>query len=184
MYYNGLKMAHYTDPDKRTRVISKPFKRGVPKLTKKVIIAAVALVAVGGLAWLTYSYVQKQNNKYSTACTDKSANGVLNKTVPYFQPNQYQELGKLVDQITTYPNFDKDPNCLAILMTYYINISDNVKAREYYDKLVVVYQPKKGYDKSIKAYAKTPEYYLSMVQFLEKQAEQSKKNTYYGPAVQ
>lgn len=173
-------MAHYTDPDKQTRVISKPFKQGVPKPTKKVIIIVLAVIAVGIVAWLAYNHFQKQNDKYSTACTDKSANGVLDKSVAYLQPQQHLELGKLVDQISTLPDVDKDPNCLAVMVTYYINITDQIKAKQYYDQLKLVYQPKKGYDNAIKGKVMTPEAMGPIVDFLQKQAENFKKNSYYG----
>jgi len=101
----------------------------------------------------------------------------------YMPPGNNQELKSIVDSIFELEGYEKDPNCLIVITTYYVNLSDPLNTRKYYEELNKVFNQNIGYSPIIAANSLTPEQLKSVVDFLEQQSEQIKANRIYGPAV-
>ncbi len=143
----------------------------------KVLVAVLAVALVVTAIWITYQNTRKPASKVttSTACTDKSADGILGKAAPALAQSQAAKLQPVVEKIKTLKDYNRDPNCLAVITTYYVNISDAKNARTNYDLLIKVYQPNKGYDPVIANGVSSPAAYKANIDFLDKQIEQTKK---------
>lgn len=150
-------------------------KKKLPYIIAGVVII-VALILVG--VWVGLKKSQPSKPKaatVSTACTDKSANGILAQAAPLLKPTQRAQLKPIVDKIKALPDYDRDPNCLAVVTVYYVNLGDSTNARQYYEKLNAVYKPNKGYDNAIIS-APRPYKLKSSIEFLEKFKQDLIKN--------
>ncbi len=81
------------------------------------------------------------------------------------------ELETLVGKIAETKDYDTNQDALYILVTYYIKTSNATKAREYLDKLMLMYDGSKGFSKKLGS-TKTILQLEADVIFLEKQASQ------------
>jgi hypothetical protein len=52
------------------------------------------------------------------------SSAILKQAKPNLDPTKAAELSKDVDQITAIPDYQKDANCMYIITSYYVNISD------------------------------------------------------------
>lgn len=86
-------------------------------------------------------------------------------------PSDVDRLQPIVQQMESSVGYEDDPNCVYVVMTYYINTSDSEKATQLYNQLVQAYDPDEGYDQSIAARAKSPEEVKPTIEFLQSIAE-------------
>lgn len=86
-------------------------------------------------------------------------------------PSEVDRLQPVAQQMEASDGYDNDPNCVYVVLTYYINVSDGEKATQLYNRLVQVYNPDEGYDESIASRAQSPEEVRSTVEFLQSTAE-------------
>ncbi len=101
---------------------------------KQLVILAVGLVVLLGLIAGVWETV------FATNCEDylPKGQGSLSYT-------QNDTLKMTVDKMRSVKNYDKNPDCLNVITTYYINTSDYQNAKLYMDKLEKVYNPHNGF---------------------------------------
>ncbi len=182
MYYNAPKMSHKFKKTSKV-VVSGEIKQShhLPSLKKNkkswLIIGLVTGLVVLASATGYFLYKQKvADNAVSTACTDKSANGILDKAAKVIAPSQVAELQPIVKQIETLKNYDQDPNCLGVITTYYINISDSQNAQVTYAKLDKFYKPSTGYNSAINGKVLSPAGMKPTINLLKARAQRIKDN--------
>ena len=110
----------------------------------------IVLVLVGGLAYWGF---YRQTHKYSSAfdeCNGKSSSPIYSKAASLMSPTASGSLKVVVDNMKIMKNSEKDPSCLYAQVTYYLNIGDTPNAKIYFDKLKKVYNPKKGFVKTLR----------------------------------
>jgi hypothetical protein len=162
--------------------------RTLPKL--KIAGVVFVILLIGSLGWWGYAQLRmRSSHRQTTTCTDNTSGDVLPQAVAILQlptkksKTKNKQLKPIAAKIQTLPGYDKDPNCLYVVTEYYIGLGDSQNARTYFDKLSSVYDTKNGYDPSIKGLAATPETLKLRVEWLEKQSEIFKNNSFYGPKV-
>lgn len=138
------------------------------KLAIPIILAVVAVVILAGAAGGWY-FVQKGNDSTTLTCP----NSIMSEAVPILgsTTTDLTTRGALVDKILTTDNYSSEPNCLAILTSYYIDVSDVDQAKYYNDLLAQNYNESTGYQSPISGYLLPPAGYSEQITFLEKQAE-------------
>jgi hypothetical protein len=147
------------------------------KKSRIIFYSILAAVIAIPLSYLLVVYVQSYRRV--AACDSilpkaSAYTGEINTSV-----NKIEEFRKIVGEVKTYKKFDKDPNCLAIIVTYYTNASDSGNARLYYKKL----QDMKVTNKQISTWlklGKTPiEDMGKRIAVIEKNEANNKKNVTY-----
>jgi hypothetical protein len=124
--------------------------------SKKVRVGSLllAVVLAGGIGT---AFFMKKKNEPAAVCTNPTNVQLLKEAAHNLAPNKNQELKKSVDKIKTLKDYEKDPNCLNPIVTYYANIGDSKNASLYMTKLNEKYDASKGFDKSISNSAPTIE---------------------------
>ncbi|HTE22434.1 MAG TPA: hypothetical protein VK674_05340 [Candidatus Limnocylindria bacterium] len=156
-------------PRQRAKTLARRIVRH--KRFKPAVIALVVIVALGSFA----AYMGRDKKAPVVApegpkCTYR----MLEKARLSLDASKVAKLEPAVGEIEQIPGYDQDPNCLFVVLTYYINISDAAKARELLNKLEKVYTPSEGYETVIVEQAKTPKELRPMVKFLEEEAARYK----------
>ena len=155
----------------------------LPKRLRNIIILSVGLAALVTAGVGLYNYQNKRLAKLKSACTS-SASGILLEASSFLAPEKSTELKPIVEKIRALPNYDKDPNCLNVVVIYYINTTDPKNAREMFDKLTKVYNPKRGFADVLKVPAgKDIDQLRTGVEFVEKLDQEFRNNTFFGPEV-
>ena len=180
MYYNDPKMSHKLKKPSKV-VVSGEMKQSHPgssvnNYKRPLILISVVLVIVGGVGFAARHAINRQSSqpKAPNACTSKAANGVLAQAAQSLGPDKVKELGESVNKIKTLKKYDQDPNCLAVLTIYFINISDAKNARTYYEQLNKLYQPT-SYDAVLGGKVPAPALMKRTVEFLEAQTKALKE---------
>ena len=171
-------------------VVGKPVGFRDSKIYKKLIYVVSALIVIGLITaiYVVISiraikpanlYTSTLDNKIILKCDDHSENGILYLASGQLDPKDTTKLKDIVYNIENIKDFDKNPDCLNIVTTYYINISDYASSQKYLDKLNTVYDPSKGFSSVIErsGNAKTIESIRSDVTFLKQQTDNTKKNS-------
>jgi type II secretory pathway pseudopilin PulG len=194
MYYNDPKMSRkHKKPSKV--VVSGEIKQQHHSLKVKrphisrrmLIIVLICLIvfAAAAAAYFVYNSRHKKAVKQasvSAQCSELYLNGYYTPTDKGLVVNSKRDLKPLVTKIQALPGYDTDANCLVVVVEYYINLSDAKNSKLYYDKLTTAYAAK-GYVAVLKPIARTPTQLKPIVEFLQLQLEESKKNMLYGPKV-
>ncbi len=118
-----------------------PFRLGRRKLV--VIIILLLLIAAAGYYW--YTKQQAAKTAKNPVCTED----ILHQADPLLDSAKREELAPLVDNIKSKKNYEKDANCLYIVVTYYVNVVEGKNARTYFEKLKQVYDPNKRFSLTI-----------------------------------
>jgi len=146
------------------------------KNAKYFVISVLGIgLAVGVLSWA--SPHQTDNNDEQSGVAYKCSSQTLRDASQVFDPTKVADLGRIVVKIQKNNGYTTDPNCLYVVTTYYINLSDSSHARYYVDKLNAAYDKNKGLSASL-----NPNINLSVadlndtVKFLEKNDQQFKLN--------
>jgi hypothetical protein len=146
-----------------------------------IIVVCVVLAGLSGaVAVGTYRYIRDRQNRTPQVCSD----ALLNKAKDVLTPEKYKELAVVTEEIKKLPNYQADPNCLAITTTYYVNISDSKNAKTNYEQLTKVYRSDPSYNKIIAGKVMSPDQFKPVIEFLGKQFEQVQKNSKAGSVVQ
>ena len=102
---------------------------------------------------------------------------ILSKAAYDLTPTHGAELQKLSDQIVGMRGYDKDANCLYVVLTNSIRHSDTKNADLYLSKLNKAYDPVKGFSPQLKgADFNTIDNFNTVVSFMHKQDQQVKSN--------
>lgn len=153
---------------------------------KKVLIAALLillLALIGGAGWARLGSRQQPaaNIEATEPCKDTSESGVLREASAFLDARKSAQLQPIAAKIQAIKDYDKDPNCLNIIATYYVNISDVYNASTYMGKLEAVYDPGQGFSKVLGFDAKSMETLREDLAFLLRQEELMKKNIKRSP---
>ncbi len=121
--------------------------KSLKTLLKVGLVLACVLVVAGG----EWQYKQKSLST-DDVCTNNKT--IMSKAAKAITDARASDLKDVADKVKMLENYDKDPNCLNIVATYYINISNYTDAKATVDKLVLVYDQQKGFSKDLgpKAY--------------------------------
>lgn len=114
---------------------------GIPKFYALAFLLAFLLIVTGVL------YYFRTNKTSAAVCT--SSKSIMSEASKAITDSKVTELGVVADKIKALENYEKDPNCLNIIATYYINTSNYTDAKATMDKLALVYDPQKGFSKDL-----------------------------------
>ena len=142
------------------------------------LIAGVVLVVIVLIAGIYYLYDTQQSRKaaVNNVCESSAAGDVLEKSAALLAPAKQADLKPLVEKIQGLKNYDRDPNCLMVVTSYYANIGDPVKARLNLDKLKKVYPEDGKFSDKIGGNVRTSTELEAQTKFLEESAAQTIKN--------
>lgn len=134
-------------------------KLGIAKTVKKkhglaiVILAIIGFagLAVGGyfLASVVLKPAATDPNATITACSEESVRKVSSSLV---YPVDMALLEATANEIKADAGYEADPNCVYVVLTHYINLSDVVESRSELEKLKKVYDADVGYNPIILGY--------------------------------
>jgi len=119
---NDQKLKHRMPKHKRSKI---PYILGV--------VFVVLLVLSAGALIFARNYESnriKQSNKVNDFCTEQAR-----EASKYFQVSELEQLKEFQQKIEKEKNFDKSPNCLAVLVVYYANNYNIVNSEKYLNKL-------------------------------------------------
>lgn len=125
------------------------------RISKKyvVLIIAIFVVLLGLIGLLIQKNRQSKqedtgNVKAQNVCATDSQKETLRVAVTNLSPAKYNELKNSVDKIMNTPDFEKDPNCLYPVVTYYTNIGDLASAKRYLTTLESVHGSSYKFDET------------------------------------
>jgi hypothetical protein len=138
-------------------------------MNKRMLVMMVAVAVVVALAVVGVIKQSKSNNKAdktsSIVCNDE----LLNNVSGVLTAENVELLMPLAQDIQKMTNYEKDPNCLNVVITYFIHISDFNNARAHLDKLETVYKEDQGFSSKLGNNAKSLATLRLNVNFLEEQ---------------
>lgn len=144
---------------------------------KLQIVAGLLIVAL--LVGAYFAFIRSEPN------TKKASNEIcpaeiLDAAAKIYTPStkNNKKLQVIAEKIEKTAGFDKEVNCLHIVLSYYVNIGWTEKAREYLDKLEKIYADSNGFSVRLGSQAKTIEDFGRDVKLLEKLSKQVEKNTF------
>ena len=98
-----------------------------------VMIVIVICVAVIVGIWFVYKQRKQSTKVITTECSSTTEGSILMQAANNL--GNQQALKPIADKILQISRFEKDPNCLYILTSYYISTGDSNNAQHYYDML-------------------------------------------------
>lgn len=148
-----------------------------------LLLTGLALITVAVAAVLVFRDNDTSGVVDFYSGCDSDEIGVQLQQGALLTANKHLDLKPIAEQVAAKPDHDKSPTCLYVLTRYYLDESDPVLARQYFDKLQAVYQDNKGYGKSLGDNPLKPGELKKSVEFLENQVENFKQNIYYAPSI-
>jgi hypothetical protein len=150
-------------------------KIGFQKGRKQIFIGVIIIVLFMVGVFIFFSWSKKLEKKSmavqrSKACSE-SAGNIISVASLSMATDKVAQLKPTVDKIQTLKNYENDPNCLAILITYNINISSAAEARKYYNGLTALNVTRQDYDVRLSTYMKSTDQLKQIVEMLEKHNE-------------
>lgn len=144
-----------------------------------IFLAAILVIGVIGVGlWYRNTRNKTPVPTIRVACTDNT----LAAAASVLAPADNKQLQPIVEQIRNTEGFTEDPNCLYVVLTYYINVSDPNEARRYFTDLEKVYNPEVGYNEIITPGSLSLEQLGATVVFLEQQKATVNDTQFYAPA--
>jgi hypothetical protein len=140
------------DDGKLSLSAKEPVQGKKKKIRLLMIGATVIVVGAGSVLYSEHIRHTADSNAYliSSVCSDKNNRSTLAQAAAYLSPSQSMELLPYVQRIKSIPSYQHDPNCLYVLVNYYVNITDPDNAQKYVMLLNKVYEPKIGLDSYFK----------------------------------
>lgn len=147
------------------------------------LVLVLFLVIIICSAYLLSRNLNTQTKTNQLVCADQNYD-LLESASNVMANDKTNELKIIVDKIQSLSDYQMDPNCLYVITNYYINISNPEKARENFDKLVIVYNPEIEFVPIFSTmHFKNKDLLKSTIEFLEKSRTDLEKNALFGPAV-
>lgn len=132
--------------------------------SKKFIVLILVLAAAGGAYWYTS---RPKPNEISPG--PKCSPQILRKARGSLDPTRLGYLEPTVREIEAIPGYDQDPNCLAVVLTYYMNSTNLQKSEEVFTKLEQTYDADTGYNAALGGDVKPPQELKKMLEAMRKQ---------------
>lgn len=124
----------------------KPVKRVNKKVVRALLLAVPFICIVVVALGLVYrNKRQATGSQAALVCGANADDEFLEQTAVLLRPEQSERLALQIDRIKDLEGLDKDPNCLNIMATYYLNIADYSRAKIYMDLLEKAYDPNVGF---------------------------------------
>ena len=103
-----------------------------------LLITGLLLFAALGTAGVVYKVRRSDTGTQQrvVVCSDD----LLKRASKLLKPTKAKDLAPLVSEISGLGGFERDPNCLYVVTTYYVNISDSEAARTHLDNLEKVFR--------------------------------------------
>ncbi len=145
-------------------------------------VVAIAIIIIGVLGYCIYRLNHKPVSTYvavqaTNTCTTGTGLQLLRQAVPLSTQPKYLQLKKVVDKIQKLPDYQRDPNCLYMVITYEVNAADAGSASDNFNKLVKVYNPNVGFTPYLGRGASLQALQTS-INTLKQVLEQSKTNSH------
>jgi hypothetical protein len=126
----------------------KPFVPVLPKPTTQIkkrvwLYITVPIVLVAGVV-VGALYYHHQSVNVSTVCSSTAGPVLLHNAGAAIYAANIKQLRQVAQTVQKEPHYQQDPNCLYIMVNYYIDSGDSKNASFYLDKLNQAYQPNKG----------------------------------------
>lgn len=151
------------------------YKRIPRQIRFLLLVVLILLIAIP--SWIAYRDHQRDAKAVKSICST-APGGVLEKAAPLLNKvSKNADLKKIVDSIQATPNYSRDPNCMYPIVSYYINTGDYDNAKTNLDKLVVVYDPQKGFSSALGTYTKNISTLKADVNYLNTFNQELKKNS-------
>jgi len=132
---------------------------------RKKIIMSFTIILVTAAGFIAYIYISNRPSPpEARGCSEQTIRESAGKIAEEKTP----ELVGTVQYIQRQPGYDSDVNCLYILTTYFISVSDAENARKYLDMLKSIYTPEAGYSDILGDSAPAPDLIEQEVAFIEK----------------
>jgi hypothetical protein len=103
-----------------------------------ILIIVLFILIFFGVFSLVNHKNTKNNNKPTIATVCSSS--ILKSSSSDFALSDVTQLGKEVNTIKKLPNYQNDPNCLYVIVKYYINTNNAISAQNYLNNFNHVYQ--------------------------------------------
>lgn len=152
---------------KRRFSLKRSGKSNGPKFKNAATIIIAFLILVGIAVAVAVAVDQYRKHQVASKCqTDSTKASTLTNASVYIGTSDQKNLGTLVNQMKTFCNYDKDPNYQYVTANYYFMASDYDNAKKSYDKMMAVYNPQTGFDRSLTAGQKSIENLKSKIDIL------------------
>lgn len=152
--------------------------------SKRTIVVVVSVIGVIILSMgLVFSIYNKKKSKdtveASDACTSKAAGDILKQASQKLAPEKTKELKPYVDKIKTLKDYDKDPNCLYLVVVYDVNTHNDAQASQNYSRFNEVYNNKVGLDSKLSSESNPQENLKNKVDNLYRFKKELNSNVIY-----
>lgn len=137
-----------------------------------VILTLLALI-IGGILWAG----KASRTSTSQVCTDS----IVEPASRSLDPLKVGELKLVAEEIKQLKRFDRDPDCLYILVVYSINSVDTVAARQYFASLKEVYDQSMGFDPRLQAKSNSLAKLEDDISSAETSAREAQENSIFIP---
>lgn len=106
------------------------------KRAKLLIGCSVILVAgiVAGVSVFTKNVREKEREDYSELCNTDSIGQKIKESPDILRPANLDKLEPIMKEVAQLEDRDRAINCLYITTHYHVNVSDYIKAKEYFSK--------------------------------------------------
>lgn len=150
--------------------IAKRIEAFLAKFKRPLSIGLIICLLLVGL----FYYFQHSSN---TASRPKCSDALLHKASGSLDASKVQKLKPVVAEVQSIKGYDSDPDCLNIVVTYYINLGDPQNAGVYLTKLQQVYNPKVGFNPKLGTTVINIQMLKDKVAFLQKAQDELRKNS-------
>lgn len=137
---------------------------------KPIVVAVLCVLVIASSVFL----LQRSNRQTKvTEETTADVSVLVGKAKDKLSSDSNEEMESFVNEIVATKGHEANQDALYVVVAYYIKTSNAPKAREYLDKLMLIYDGSKGFSKEL-GVTKTILQLEADVVFLEKQAGQFK----------
>lgn len=132
---SGDHLTHKVELSGRVTTVQKPHNK---KLILFIVVFLI-LLATAGYFW--YTKQQAAKTAKNPVCNED----LLQRAGLLLDSTKREDLKPIVNEIQKKKNYEKDANCLYVVVTYYANVADGKNARANFEKLKRIYDPNKRF---------------------------------------